>query len=302
MRIGRRRWRGRPLPGLEGGAVPTLALGDTRTRMPLPLAELFPDEDYRFHLTLRKGDLAEFFNGSESGALDERRQWLDRDPARYAAMTPAAGPLLEEMVAWAAASVGGADSLRASPAEAALESLGRALVPDFMLLARDGDAFRLQAAMVCFPSSWEPAAKVGLDLDAIHQVVPGLNAGLGATIGQFLGKLRPGVVYERANWGLAATPERNLHPALGRPRLVLPLDVGKIWVRIEDQILGVLPRTGAILFGIRLRNIPLGEILAESVLRRGFRRALATLPEELSVYKGLAAVRTDLVERLERGQ
>ena len=110
------------------------------------------------------------------------------------------------------------------------------------------------------------------------------------------------MAYERANWGLAATPERNLHPALGRPRLVLPLDVGKIWVRIEDQILGVLPRTGAILFGIRLRNIPLGEILAESVLRRGFRRALATLPEELSVYKGLAAVRTDLVERLERGQ
>lgn len=268
--------------------------------MPLPLAELFPDEDYRFHLTLRKGDLAEFFNLPDSAALRERRQWLDREFGRYAAMTPAAAVLLEEMTAWAATSLKDAETVRTASTEDRLEALGRSLVPDFMLLARDGEAFRLQAAMVCFPSSWEPAAKVGLDLDAIHQVVPGLNVSLGATIGQFLGKLRPGVAYERANWGLAATPERNMHPALGRPRLARSMDPTKIWVRIEDQILGVLPATGAILFGIRLRIIPLGEILAEPALRHGFRRALSTLPEDLAAYKGLATIREDLVERLER--
>ncbi len=265
--------------------------------MPLPLAELFPDEDYRFHLTLRKGDLAEFFNLPDSAALQERRLWLDRELAHYAAMTPAADPLIEEMATWAAGSLRGAESVRTSSVADRFEALGRALVPDFMLLAREGAAFRLQAAMVCFPSSWEPAAKVGLDLDAIHQVVPGLNVSLGATIGQFLGKLRPGVAYERANWGLAATPERNMHPALGRPRLALPLDLGKVWVRIEDQVLGVLPTTGAVVFGIRLRIIPLGDILAEPTLRRGFLRALATLPEDLAAYKGLAAVRQDFLER-----
>jgi hypothetical protein len=76
------------------------------------------------------------------------------------------------------------------------------------------------------------------------------------------------------------------------------LDLGRIWVRIEDQILGVLPMTGAILFGIRLRIIPLGDLLAEPALRRGFRRALATLPEELAAYKGLAAIRNELVDRV----
>lgn len=266
--------------------------------MPLPLADLFPDEDYRFHLTLRKGDLAEFFALPDPAARDERRRWLDRDFARYGAATPAAGPLLDELAAWAEQNLGDIGTVARVAGEGSLGTLGRALVPDFMLLTRNGAGFSLQAAMVCFPSSWEPAAKVGLDLDAIHQVVPGLNAGLGATIGQFLGKLRPGVAYERANWGLAASPERNLHPALGRPRLALPLDTGKIWVRIEDQILGVLPVSGAILFGIRLRIIPLEDILAEPRLRTGFRRALATLPDELAVYKGLATVRDALVTRL----
>lgn len=268
--------------------------------MPLPLAELFPDEDYRFHLTLRKGDLAAFFSLPDSAALAERRYWLDREGTRYGAATLAAGPLIEEMSAWTRANVAGVVPPAGLSTAQPLEGLGRALVPDFMLLARAGASFRLEAAMVCFPSSWEPAAKVGLELDAIHQVVPGLNASLGATIGQFLGKLRPGTAYERANWGLAATPERNLHPALGRPRLGRPLDLDRIWVRIEDQILGVLPETGAILFGIRLRIIPLGDLLAEPALHRGFRRALATLPEELAAYKGLAVIRRELVERLER--
>ncbi|MBX3749390.1 MAG: DUF3445 domain-containing protein [Opitutaceae bacterium] len=266
--------------------------------MPLPLAELFPDEDYRFHLTLRKGDLAEFFASPDPAALAERRVWLERDFARYGAATPAAGALLDELATWTEQNVGGIGAIDRAPTESWLGPLGRTLVPDFMLLTREGAGFRLHAAMVCFPSSWEPAAKVGLDLDAIHQVVPGLNVSLGATIGQFLGKLRPGVAYERANWGLAASPERNLHPALGRPRLALPLAMDRIWVRIEDQILGVLPATGAILFGIRLRIIPLTDILAEPKLRCGFRRALATLPDELAAYKGLATVREALVARL----
>lgn len=268
--------------------------------MPLPLAELFPPEDYRFHLTLRKGDLAAFFGTPDASALRERADWLDRDLARYAAVTPEAAPLLEEMTTWCETSLAGPQVARAPTALGQLETLGRALAPDFMLLTREGGAFRLHAAMVCFPSAWAPAEKVGLDLDSIHQVVPGLNASIGATIGQFLGKLRPGTAYERANWGLAATPERNLHPALGRPRLGAFEGCGRIWLRIEDQILGVLPATGAILFGIRLRIIPLDDILAVPPLRLGFHRALATLPEELAAYKGLAAVREGLLAHLAR--
>jgi hypothetical protein len=263
--------------------------------MPLPLTELFPDEDYRFHLTLRKGNLTDFFCEPDPEALAERRRWLDTDHSRYAALTAAAEPLLSETeslaTTWAPSP---SVPLTADPMQRLL-TLSRSLSPDFMLLSRDADGtFRLQAAAVCFPSSWVPAEKIGLSLDDIHQIVPKLNATLGATISQFLTRLRPGIAYERANWGLAATPERNMHPALHRPRLGLPVDPSRIWLRIEDQILAALPETGGILFGIRLRVIPLATILADPQLKPGFQRALATMPKDLADYKGLSAIHAEL--------
>jgi hypothetical protein len=263
--------------------------------MPLPLTELFPEEDYLFHLTLRKGNLTDFFREPDPEALAERRRGLDTDPSRYAAMAEAAEPLLSETESWVASWSPSLSIPSSATTDQRLRSLGRALAPDFMLLSRDPDGtFRLQAAVVCFPSSWVPAEKIGLSLDDIHQIVPRLNATLGATISQFLTRLRPGTAYERANWGLAATPERNMHPALHRPRLGLPVDPSRIWLRIEDQILAALPVTGGILFGIRLRVIPLPAILADPQLKSGFLRALATMPKDLAEYKGLSAIQPEI--------
>jgi hypothetical protein len=265
--------------------------------MPLPLPELFPDEDYRFHLTLRKGDLGEFFAAPQTAVLTERRQWLAAGAHLYAAAADGAEPMLAETEALAVSSLtAGATALQR------LLNLGRELEPDFMLLARDdAGVFRLRAGVVCFPSSWALTEKMGLSLDEIHGVVPGLNPALGAPIGQFLHRLKPGTPYERANWGLAATAELNLHPSLSRPRLAPPLDPGKVWVRIEDQILAALPASGGILFGIRLRLVPLGQILGDPRLKAGFRRALATMDEPLAAYKGIAGVRGELLAAITSG-
>ena len=265
--------------------------------MPLPLAELFPNEDYRFHLTLRKGKLGDFFGAPDRAVLAERAQWLDNDPMRYAAVNGGAGPLLAELETLAAGWSPVSESRSANvKMEQRVIALGRRLEPDFMLLAKDETGvFRLRAGVVCFPSSWALTEKMGLTLDAIHGVVPGLNSSLGPTIEQFLGRLKPGVPYERANWGLAATPELNLHPSLIRPRLSLPFDAEKIWVRIEDQILAALPVTGGILFAIRLRLVPLTRLLTDSSLKAGLHRALVSMPDALSEYKGLGAIRRDLI-------
>jgi hypothetical protein len=259
--------------------------------MPLSLTELFPDEDYRFHLTLRKGDLAEFFSSPQAGVLAERRHWLDMPLPLYAAAEAGAESMLAE-----------AEALGGSPATGGFSplqrvvNLGREWEPDFMLLARDGAGiFRLRAGAVCFPSAWSLPEKMGLTLDEIHGVVPGLNPALGATIGQFLNRLKPGTPYERANWGLAATPELNLHPSLGRPRLTAPLNPAQTWIRIEDQILAALPVSGGILFGIRLRLVPLQRMLDDLALKQGFHRALVTMPGPLAAYKGMAAVRDELI-------
>lgn len=258
--------------------------------MPLPLSELFPDRDYRFHLTLRKGDLGAFFGAPEPGMLAERRRWLGSDPARYVVGREAEAMLVAEaegLLRGAAGDGGVADRLA---------QVGGSVEADFVLLARDAaGAFRLRAAVVCFPSWWAVTEKIGLTLDEIHGVVPGLNPAMAPVIGPFLDKLRPGAPCERANWGLAATPELNLHPALGRPRLVAGLRIESMWVRIEDQILAAMPATGGILFGIRLRVLPVAAFLADPALRAGLGRALATMSDELAAYKGLADVRADLI-------
>lgn len=262
--------------------------------MRFPLTELFPDRDYRFHLTLRKGELGAFFHAPDSAVLAERARWFADDPARYIAGGSEALPLVAEaeaMLGLGAASGGVTERLA---------RLGGAVEPDVVLLAPDGAGhFRLRAGAACFPSWWALTEKTGLTLDEIHGVVPGLNESLAPAIGQFLAKLKPGVPFERVNWGFAATPELNLHPALSRPRLGPALDAARTWLRVEEQILAAMPATGGLLFGIRIRVVPLAELLGDPALRTGLRRALVTMPVALAAYKGLEPVRAALIRRCE---
>jgi hypothetical protein len=173
------------------------------------------------------------------------------------------------------------------------------LEPDWLLLAPDhAGSFRLHAACVCFPSSWSLEEKMGLPLESIHGVVPGLNAQAGRPIAGFLQRLAPGIAWQRANWGLSRSPERNQHPALPRPRLDDTVAPDEVWLRVEHQALVALPRTGGLLFGIRVTVHPWAEILAEAPARQGLRRALATMPETVAAYKGIAPARARLLELL----
>lgn len=256
------------------------------------LAELFPREDYRFHLTLRRGELRDFFapTAAHAALIGERRRWLADDAARYAALTPEGRPLEAEFAMQAA-------EWGLAAAGATVRELGALLEPDFLLLSpdRDGGPFRLRGGALCFPTGWALEEKLGRPLEEIHGAVPGLNPALGGPIQQFLTRLRPGPAYLRANWGLAGTAELNLHPSLARRRLQSPLDVTRAWLRVEYQALSALPRCGGVVFGIRIALYPLGEVLADPGVRAGFHQALASMPPALADYKGLSAVRADLL-------
>jgi len=118
--------------------------------MPLPLPELFPDQDYRFHLTLRKGNLAEFFGRPDPVVLAERRRWLADDPARYLVGGADAEPLVAEVEALAAEWVGAVEAHGGGVADRLARHGGR-LEPEKVLMARDavGD-FMQRAGGVCF--------------------------------------------------------------------------------------------------------------------------------------------------------
>jgi hypothetical protein len=260
----------------------------------LPRHELFPGEDFRFRVGVRRGDLEAFFRPTAAGAaiLAERRRWLASDPERYAALAPEGGPLLASFHALAS----GWPHAAGSAVDCC--ALGGALEPDFLLLAADAAGeFRLHGGALCFPTGWALEEKLGRTVDEIHGVVPGLNAALAPAIGRLLARLAVGESWARVNWGLAATPELNLHPALARPRLAAECGLDEVWLRVEHQILAALPPPAVrgVVFAIRLEITPLRAVLDDPVARRGFAQALATMDDAVAAYKGLAAARPRLL-------
>ena len=259
-----------------------------------PLAELFPAGDFRFHLTLRRGEPAEFFQTRDGSGkvLAERAKWLAETPARYAALLPEGEPLLAEVGALGAKDWG-------LPHRTSVHGLGAVLEPDFLLLSPDATgAFRLRGGALCFPTGWALEEKLGHTLDFIHGVVPGLNPTLASPIHQFLTKLKPGVAFLRDNWGLSANDELNQHPVRAQPSPVLPVALDRLWLRVEHQALVALPQTGGVLFGIRIARHRLDQVAQDAEVRNGLKRARVSMPAEMAAYKRLEAVRAAVVGML----
>jgi hypothetical protein len=141
--------------------------------------------------------------------------------------------------------------------------------------------------------------KIGRPIEVIHGVVPGLNGQIGAQINAFLSRLKPGIAWERSNWGLAASPELNQHPARPLPRLESAVAIERIWLRVEHQALVALPRSGGILFGIRVAVHPLSAVKADATACQRLVRALTTMPPDVAAYKGLATARSGIVSLLD---
>jgi hypothetical protein len=255
------------------------------------LADLFPEGDFRFHLTLRRGEPVDFFRSRDpTGAvLAERQRWLASDPGRYMAVLPAAEPLVREFAALVSAwhLVLPAASGASVPVEGVLRDLGGSLEPDLLFLSVGPDGrFRLRAGSLCFPTGWALVEKLGHPLDVIHGVVPGLNAALESPIHEFLSRLKPGPAFLRDNWGIAATDKLNLHPERRLPAPDLPARLDHLWLRVEDQALLALPESRGIVFGIRIALHRL-DAVASGPHAKGLRRALESMPPEVIAYKRL---------------
>lgn len=259
------------------------------------LAALFPEEDYRLRLTLRRGEPREFFRArDESGRmLAERRRWITDTPGRYAAVAKEGEAMLREFAGWGREwGLSGAESN-------SVEALGGAMEPDFLLLSADAEGrFRLRGGALCFPTGWALEEKMGQTMEFIHGVVPGLNREIGAPIQQFMERLRPGTGFLRDNWGVAATDELNLHPARGLAAPRRPVRLDGLWLRVEHQILARLPETGGVVFAIRIALHRLDAVRADRRAAAGLARALGTMSAEMAAYKRLVEVRDDLVKAL----
>lgn len=261
-----------------------------------------PDENYRFTLGTSRGSVAEFFAPTVENAeiLRERRHWLETSPEHYLGLLAAGETVAAEFCELAGQWTGAA--LPVEPGLSALErwmDVSSRLEPDVVLIREDENGGLITVGgCVCFPSKWSLPEKLGLSVTEIHDAVPGMNAVLEERVDRLLHSLKPDDGWVRSNWSSEASPDRNQHPRQVTPQFTSPLDPHGVWLRREHQLLFRLPKTGGIVFGIRLELTSLAEVKTDPEMARRWARGLQSMPDDLLRYKRLLAIRDELVRCL----
>jgi dimethylamine monooxygenase subunit A len=178
-----------------------------------------------------------------------------------------------------------------------LEAAALTVAEDLVVLARIEGVWRMAAGVVCFPSHWLPASKLGQPVAGIHEPVPGYADELSDRVDRFLDRLKPERPAWRRNWTVHASPELHAPWPVAVAAPVAPEDH---WLRSERQTLTLLPLTGAILFAIRTEQVPLASLRDQPGTAGELAAAIRSTPADLGRYR-FGSVDIDGVSRwLER--
>lgn len=187
----------------------------------------------------------------------------------------------------------------AAPSHDPLEVAGR-LVQEDLCLVQNIDAVPvLTAAVLCFPSRWRLAEKIGRALAQVHGPVPLYGERLARPVDGFMRHLKPGHIAARLNWSVL--DDATLFQPAGKWRqannaAVTPQNAGDmLFLRVERQTLRRMPHTDAILFGIRVHVYRLGRAIANAATAARLAEAIRALPESTTLYKSLPPIRTALL-------
>ena len=187
----------------------------------------------------------------------------------------------------------------ANPSRDPLELAGRLVQEDLCLVQLEDGVPVLTAAMLCFPSRWRLAEKLGRPLAAVHGPVPLYADRLAAPVDRFMRNVKPGHIAARLNWSVL--DDATLFQPGGKWRAahnatVTATNAGDtLFLRVERQTLRRLPRSGAVLFGIRVHVYPLAAAIADSITAARLAEAVRARPEATLHYKSLLPIRDALL-------
>ena len=172
-----------------------------------------------------------------------------------------------------------------------------------LLELRDGVP-ALVAGTLCFSPGWRLLDKLGRALRDVHGPVPLFADRLARPVDRLMGRLLPGKLVERLNWGLYD------NPALFRPGrhfdgkrndAITPDNaLQALFLRVERQTLSLMVRTNAVLFTIRTHVYPLRRVVTVEGAASRLAEAVAALPPEMALYKSIAPFREALLAALDR--
>lgn len=171
---------------------------------------------------------------------------------------------------------------------------------DLVLMRRRDDAWHLAAAALCFPSSWSLMEKFGKPMDALHDSVPGWAGSMAARVKRIFDNLPLDRPVGRLNWSLQFGDALRMAKSKAHTHAVINTNQ-PLFVRVERQTLIKLPRSGDILFTIRIHldrvdafaHCADGPRLADALAA-----AIADLSADELAYKGLTGLRSSVLSRI----
>lgn len=176
----------------------------------------------------------------------------------------------------------------------ALERAALAVPDDLCLLIEREGHWRLDSAVVCFPSLWRLSDKMGRPLAEIHEPVPAYVEELATRVDRLVSRLRADRPVWRRNWFVHHDPE--LHqPAPSAPEDPSPAPPEGLWLRSERQTLRRLPVTGAVLFTIRTQQVPLRAVADRADVAGAMASVVEAWPDRLARYRGATGWREPVV-------
>jgi len=173
-----------------------------------------------------------------------------------------------------------------------LWSLSLLVAEDLLIMERGDDGYRLTAASLCSPSHWRLAEKFGRPLREIHDPVPGIHGALSPRIDRFLEHLRPAHPVQRFNWTLQADAGLFHDGRAGASAQAGA--AASLYYRVERQTLLRLPRSGAVVFTIRVFLHPLETLAGRPGALAALGHAVDAAPPALARYKGFERLRAAL--------
>lgn len=215
-----------PLPDFDWSSTPPLKFRTFKSKYHLTMGRLLPSAS--IHLTvagLKNSTFSELIEIDQNylNRLELRKQIIQDHHEIVIQASPAIKPAVDELYSWLTNSYlptrfptlftltssslqnhATSHSLPLTPPSDAvhsLEILGENLDEDFLLLlpSEDGDGYRLQGYVTCFPAGFNTKEKFGQKLRDIHAPVPGYKEKLEKSMDRFFDKLEVGKVVLRSN-------------------------------------------------------------------------------------------------------
>ena len=247
-------------------------------------------------LGVRHRDVFATLPGSEAA----RREVLDRLsvllPARFPAWFTRDGDMLHNRLTDESWDI-------AAPTLDPLEVAGRLVQEDLCVLRLTPEGPILDAAVLCFPSRWSLAEKLGQPLAMIHTRVPFYGERLARPVDRLMENLRAGKMVVRLNWGMTDDPalfaESRKFRREHNPDVTAENAGEKLWLRVERQTLSQLPASGAVLFTIRTHLYTVARLAAQPAVAADLAAAVRALPEQMTLYKSIPPFRAALLAYLD---